>query len=70
MLSAANQTGTIKERIMSKKLANMVTAYLAAIQDIALGTRHIIEVRYWHKKHSLSTREGECHVRRLGAKSS
>ena len=39
---------------MSKKLANMVIAYLASIQSIALGTRHIIEVRCWHEKNSLS----------------
>ncbi|MDO6498764.1 hypothetical protein [Photobacterium sanguinicancri] len=48
---------------MPQKLANMVIAYLASIQAIALGARHIIDVRCWHEKHSLATKEGDSYVR-------
>jgi len=40
---------TVKEHKMSKKLAEMVLAYLFCIQSVAMGSRDIIGVRLQQK---------------------
>lgn len=45
-----------KEPIMSKKLAEMVRVYLASIQNVAMGSRHIIDARLQYENHILTTK--------------